>query len=814
MRIRFKNFKGHRNGEFELPDEGLILLFGENGSGKSSLLNGIVYALYGKIKKPFSHGKTSCEVELVYKKLNIQRTSNPNCLRVEISGEKFEGEIAQLEINNYIGMDHESFRISSYATQDHSNSVIAMTSAEQLKFIETLAFRDGEHKRIRLDIKNLVKTAELNLSEIEGELKATNRLLRDKKSSIPKDLMKDSNMPDFPDVDELNSLYSKKSKSLELCRTRVEKYRQQIEKNKQKEKAMEGILKEDSKLATEIEQLRSLLENMVVLPKDEVDSLKSNIDSLKDGVTNLKIYNSYRSERKRFEELKKNFLEELASKVVSLEESLLPDKEINDLKKKIGEFEMLQAKQKESEHLASRHNLAVSVIENVLEEMEAVKYTDRRIKNPKSYIKSLEKRLKSVNTKISQLEEEPVGPLECPCCKKSLSYVSDTLIKFEKSKFSNIGERNSLAGTHNEMKQDILRWIQVINENIDDYELEISEPEVFDNQTLLDYERKLNQDNELRETWKQMKSNLENEILDSSLERLHSDVKNKRKLLPKRYKPGKESVSNLESELQKSISKFEEALRNTRDVKTLEKKIGMKISERGKLESHVSQRKIQVVDIEKLESEYSKAQILSGSLLEEISRIQSQLEIARKYDSLLEVDKLEGEVKRLEVEISEKELEYKGALGLLEASREAELLAMEHTLYNINEHAARYLEEMFSKPISVRLTTCQRGSKTGKKQIVTSVSYKGSDSGGIFDLSGGEKQKCELAFLLAVHDILGGKILMLDERLNNMDTEVNMDVLNFLKRCCSGTNRIILVISHEAVHGVFDHVIDIHQKIE
>jgi len=82
------------------------------------------------------------------------------------------------------------------------------------------------------------------------------------------------------------------------------------------------------------------------------------------------------------------------------------------------------------------------------------------------------------------------------------------------------------------------------------------------------------------------------------------------------------------------------------------------------------------------------------------------------------------------------------------------------------------------------------------------------------DLSGGEKQKCELAFLLAVHDILGGKILMLDERLNNMDTEVNMDVLNFLKRCCSGTNRIILVISHEAVHGVFDHVIDIHQKIE
>ena len=65
MKIELKNFRHHRNFKLTIPDKGLILLSGESGIGKTTILSAISYALFGQIKKPYSHGTNTCSVKLI-----------------------------------------------------------------------------------------------------------------------------------------------------------------------------------------------------------------------------------------------------------------------------------------------------------------------------------------------------------------------------------------------------------------------------------------------------------------------------------------------------------------------------------------------------------------------------------------------------------------------------------------------------------------------------------------------------------------------------------------------------------------------------
>jgi len=82
MRIHLKNFRCYDSYSVDIPDKGLLLLSGISGSGKSTLLNAIVHGFYGKIKKPYTFGKTTCQVNIQFRDIEIQRTNKPNRLIV------------------------------------------------------------------------------------------------------------------------------------------------------------------------------------------------------------------------------------------------------------------------------------------------------------------------------------------------------------------------------------------------------------------------------------------------------------------------------------------------------------------------------------------------------------------------------------------------------------------------------------------------------------------------------------------------------------------------------------------------------------
>ena len=112
MRIRLKNFRCYEDETFDFGKSGLALLSGSSGKGKSTILMGIHFALFGIGTKVTAYGKTSCMVEMEFDDLKIIRTKRPNRLVVndiyeddtaqEIINKKFELKLRLLRVRFFL----------------------------------------------------------------------------------------------------------------------------------------------------------------------------------------------------------------------------------------------------------------------------------------------------------------------------------------------------------------------------------------------------------------------------------------------------------------------------------------------------------------------------------------------------------------------------------------------------------------------------------------------------------------------------------------------------------------------------------------
>ena len=136
MKIKFTNFRCYIDETFDFSNNELILISAESGAGKSTILLGIQFCLYGTGSKLQNYGKTSCSVELEFEGMKIVRTKRPNRLVID---DLYEDDIAQNIINNKFG---DAFNVTSYICQNASNSFILMNPTDKLEFLETFAFKD------------------------------------------------------------------------------------------------------------------------------------------------------------------------------------------------------------------------------------------------------------------------------------------------------------------------------------------------------------------------------------------------------------------------------------------------------------------------------------------------------------------------------------------------------------------------------------------------------------------------------------------------------------------------------------------------
>ncbi len=836
------NFRCHENKKIDLPEEGLVLLDGMSGQGKSTILDAFSYTLFGKPNKPYTFGKRTCQVTIYLKSLDMKivRSSGPSRLLVYFKGEEYEGLGAQGIINTEICNINE-FDYGCYIKQKSADSLVTMTPTQQLEFVQTMSFED-RNTSIKEAIKTKIQLFEKKQTSEKSKLEVTESELEklNKYKAIADPLEGKTEEETRQNIENL-----KLSKKTSISK---------LEKNKKKIEDISEILKIQEELNKELETLRNtkkpddegkqnkikkMYKRLIDLEREkenlkkkdeyrlQVKSLQSEIDEAKEKLDTLKTVTN--------EEIKqmKNYIKN-HEKYLDLQEELEEEEDgFNKIKKPNEEFsfteyeELLQEKEdyklKLIEYNKSKkdyENLLVEIEEELNEEIESL--------SPKQIYK-----------KLNNYIQRCGNVFECPSCEAHIVKRGDTYHitdeelggeEFDQKSYEKILEFKSKIKNFNsvfkkekpEFNEGELKRLFTLKSSWDDYERKtenlqelirdlkkkIKVLEMYSNEEKAEeYEEKLeviNKENAERSTYQKIISTKTEKMTQIKLEKLSmlEDDVNEEDLL--------QEVFEIKAQL--TYTTLKQYLENQDKILNLYIRQSQKVED---LQEELQEENIEDLQVENLKLKKDKQRLESEITLcgENIEDLQNKiLDYVQKYLPYQKKKELETKYKKEKQDLESIESALRNYYILKDKCRQAEILSIEETVESINVQSKYYLDRMFPDlPIEVRLENYKPTGK-GKNmrtegKMNMSIFYKNNEYDSISQLSGGERDRVNLAFILAVNDMIGGEILFLDECLSSLDTETNTDIYMFLKNNCQ--HRLIIAVSHEAVRGLFDFVVDV-----
>ena len=189
-RLKLKNFISYKELDLEFP-QGSIVFIGENGAGKSSILDAILFALYKEnsrgrgLQDLVKRGERYSRVELVFnvdnKEYKVVREILIEGKRVQSNARLYEicekGEVAlatrssdvDFLIPRKTGIDKNIFMTSIYVRQGEIAKLIELRPAERKQIISKLLGID-DLERAYVNMREVLAHYEKILRKIEGSL--------------------------------------------------------------------------------------------------------------------------------------------------------------------------------------------------------------------------------------------------------------------------------------------------------------------------------------------------------------------------------------------------------------------------------------------------------------------------------------------------------------------------------------------------------------------------------------------------------------------------------------------------------------------
>lgn len=824
MDIELVNFRCYRKANFTLPERGLIQLAGSNGKGKTTIFNSISYALYNRLKgRPYSHGTKTCavSVKIHSKDLLVKRCSSPNTLQVWYKDKKYEGESAQGVINNVLNMDNDEFWISSYFSHDLQGSVISMTSEKQSEFVEKLSLKNSPHREYLASCSEKISELQEEVIQQKGKCSSLKQSIKSISKLLPEA------PPNVPEMEDVKSRKSELQTLLSRAQAKVEKLQLRYEKLKETEsKTVEARAERDT-LKLKISHYSQLISNIGgVLTEDDAAQLERDIELLEQRLHVCELLKKRKTFRKLVRDYEKDQnpvkqeIDELAELTADVDEKEL----VEEIKALRSEYQSRVGSEGAEK---ARYEDAKREISAVKKELKQMFKGAARLQKPSSFPKFIsreigktKKRLDADSNRREKLSSRRVSSLTCPNCEISLTLAdgqldmvsSESDEEDEESVDERLMELNmSIASSEailqnlNLLESDVKRLLPSLSKRPSSKKTPFDYSQIEEKEALLQSVRTLEERRNLLKT-------------PPYILKAKKEIKKITKSIPDGVEPVEDSVAASE-EISTMADTLERSLNAAGSLSVYKREINKLNRRLDVLEKHLGCRRVRKGE--------------AASELETSEKVLDRLETVRvkvhQFESeLLSLKKDEIAIKEYEAYVNSKkkikgltskstvaneelenlETRLEGFKGLKKSIKEAMIVAMTDTIVRINYHAAIHLEKLFDIPISFKLTgltTTQKG-KTSLK-MSSNILYNGEEYQSIDEMSRGERQRCNLSFLLAVNDMIGSKFLMLDECLNSMDVSAKREVLDVLEDM--GGERLILLASHEAVQGVFNNVINV-----
>lgn len=540
--IRLVNWRSHKDTHLEFG-KGTNLLVGIMGGGKSSVLEGVSFALFGtfstlerrrvklddivRFNEPYA--KVILGMQWNGQEYKIERKIERKEKRTSTRAEIFKGgsliDSGPKAVSSYVeqllGVDYDLFTRAIYSEQNNIDYFLNLDPRKRKEEIDALLgldkFEDArinivavinrtvssrrvlEDKFDKKEMEDTARIIEQYVKEIE-ELNKKQEKLREELESASKETMETEKK--FQELREVKQKYENNEKEITKISAMIESLKPEIvkdateeeyEKLKENLEAVNKELQEIKKKKNELEARRSLLSKDIGSVENSIKSekeRKERIEKLKKALEQL-------LEGKKKEDISKE-LEGLESSVIklnserkSLEDRLAETKELVDkLKPGMGDCPLCGSEldEKGIEHIKNEKKDIIGKSE------ERIKQINSEIPEKKKKIESMELGLRKIDfaeEKITALEKEAKNIEELEKKKKTLeNEISDAAKKTEMYE--------ETAGDKQKKSNEIMRAVEKTKDAIEKKRkmglLKEKEKELLGNREEFKYDEKVFED--------------------------------------------------------------------------------------------------------------------------------------------------------------------------------------------------------------------------------------------------------------------------------------------------------------------------------
>ncbi|WP_457640767.1 AAA family ATPase [Persephonella sp.] len=732
-KLYLENFLAHTQTEIDFAEKGITVFIGENGAGKSSILEAISYALYGRSEKGnladlIHWGRNEAKVELEFQNgdsvYKIERI-------ISLKGKR--------AVSSGIIYKKEKGRFIHYYQKNISKETPKITGITPKTFYSSILIKQGDIERLlELKPKDRAKLFEeildMTLYQIISDAAAEKRRALESEIKILS-----SHIPEINKIKEERELYLKEKDILEQKKKDIliekEKIEKEIKKLKESYEKLHGekekilklkhrleILEEKKRnLEKSLREKESLLKDILEKEK-EIKKLKPFIERYKIVEKLLEVFSQLEREKDKLKLLneklkeikeKEKVIEDLNRLAQEYEEKENKLKELNERLREIsklkGELSTLEErvdilKKKLSDTMKNAVDIATELtnykkIYRILQQNPLG--INQLIRNNSEDIEKLEEELKDIVKKKAEIEiegkelrkkKEKIDHLEgkCPTCERPLdNHSKEEILNEIEDRLKELREKYKLLKNKEEELSKRLQQEKIIKEKLQEFNEFFKKHKEAEGEILKINSKIFVLNNKLKN--------------ESSLEKDKNEIEkflteNREKYL--QFKEAKSylskvNVENIKKEinrLEKNIELYSEKLegKNREELKKEYEILKEKSEKYISLKEAISKKDTLLKEIDTLKKDIDKTETEKESVgkdLENTLPVDNEIDKTKKL-----LDEQEGKLKS----INDKLIEIDRELSVTEANltlKEKELSEIEKTKKDIDiisEKAEKY----------------------------------------------------------------------------------------------------------------------------